>query len=141
MALGALKAPKRFVAPPPEIVAPCTPGLTKFVIDPPIIFGAPLVPKGSGSSRNPRAPLTASSRAWRFVLPINWPAPTLLPPSCQKFDEAKPPTVAALTLVKPAPLPVKVLAALVKPIAPEIVPAVRFDALRLPLKAMAVTVP
>src|SRR5438067_653171 len=87
------------------MVAPPKPGATKLFDAPPITFGAPFV---FGSRRNARVPLTLSSNGWLSVVPRKFtPAVVpLLPPVFQKLELARPPSVAAFTLAKPAPLPV-----------------------------------
>src|SRR5207253_267611 len=121
----------------PAMVAPTTPVETKLLSEPPITFGAPLVP--ANSSRKARPPLTRSSSGRLSLVPMKFPfvgfAPAL-PPSFQKLELVKPPRVAALTFVSPAPfpekLPVKLLAELLNVTALELVPEAIPPAATLP---------
>src|SRR5438105_2408686 len=88
------------------------PAPTKFTGEPLTTFTILewLVSMAVGSSRATRRPLTRNSSGWLLVLPRNWPAETLLPPSRQKLLALSPPNVAAFTFVTFAPLPEKVTA-------------------------------
>ena len=74
---------------------------------------APITPVISGSRSKPRWPLARSSNGWLSVVPRKLAAVVpLLPVVRQKPDALTPPSVAAFTPVNPAPLPVKLLPAL-----------------------------
>src|SRR5437016_4299988 len=96
----------RLLLPEPMKDAPKTPVFAILLLEPPTRLARPLA---FGSMRNARAPLTRSSRGWLSVVPRKF-TPAVVPAfpvSFQRLVPLTPPTVVALTLVRPEPLPAK----------------------------------
>src|ERR1039457_1254021 len=77
-----------------------------------------------GSNRKARPPFTLNSSGWLSVVPTKFAPGTVpaLPADFQKFELLNPPSVVAFTFASPAPLPLKLLPALLSVIALPYVP-------------------
>src|SRR5438477_5342912 len=107
------------VSPPPLMVAPSTPSQVLLASEPANIFGAskrlkgPVEREADSAWSTRRFPAMSRSGSESSV-PILVSGLPELPPRRQMLDEAIPPTVTAFTLLSEAPLPVKLLALLLK---------------------------
>src|SRR5580765_4753385 len=112
------------------MVAPRTPSEIALLNEPPSTFTARRYSKRLSDTllvsnwRARRLPAMIF-KGWLSAVPKAGLTPPTWPPINQKFARLNPPSIAAFTLVKPVPLPEKLLAGLFKFTALAYVPAAR----------------